>query len=161
MRNQSSSSKKERYFNFSPSQEVFTQRNVNFQRSINSGLILNQIRTEMAFTDLITCEQYLGHVSNSDHPIYWFLNKTLQITGLRQAITNQNFQDKYDLILNQLIKSTRSFSTGDHFNIRGIDLEDLVDQNLLVTTFSLFYGKNEIGHLELIENWEAWMEEVA
>ncbi len=161
MKNRSSSSKNERSFNFCPSQDVFNKRNINFQSSMNLALMVNQIKSELSFTDLIACDQYLGQVASESSPVYWFLNKVLQITGIRQVITNPGYQDKYDLIINQMIESSRTFSTGVRFHTRGIEISDLVDQNLLVTHFSIYYETEEIGYIELIESWEAWMEEVA
>ena len=161
MKNRSSSSKNERSFNFCPSQDLFNKRNINFKSSINLALMINQISSELSFTDLITCDQYLGRIASGPFPVYWFLNKSMQITGIRQVITNPNYQDKYDLIINQMIEASRSFSTGIRFHTRGIEISNLVDENLLVTNFSLYCETKEIGFLEIIESWEAWMEEVA
>jgi hypothetical protein len=153
--------KEERLLNFCPSQEVFTRRNVDFQSRMNNALLINQIKSELSFTDLSACDKYIAQVESGSFPVYWFLSKSLQILGLREVITDPNYQDKYNLIIDQMIESVRALYNVTPFHTRGVGISDLVDQNLLVTNFSLYYGKVEIGHIELIESWEAWMEEVA
>ena len=53
------------------------------------------------------------------------------------------------VVANPAITNTESYSLTEF------------DENLLVTNFSLYCETKEIGFLEIIESWEAWMEEVA